>query len=270
MHLYRFKDGNVRCSELEKLLPEEANEKTDKKRTYRLRYEFKAPGAGDSVKFCEATIHVWDVDDNCVVSDIDGTITRSDIGGLMNTTLRIKAGLTHKGYAHDGVCTLYKKIVASTNCHIIYLTARPLDLIDVTRKYITTLQQKGEGLPSGPVVTDKTNYMGSIRREVINKTSHEFKIDFLSELRNCFVELSRDILKYPVFVAGFGNKDTDAMAYDKVGIPLISTFIVDRKSHIRVSAECPDILKSYCDPKMEQLILNVFSIIKDGKYQGRA
>jgi hypothetical protein len=156
---FRFKDGNLRCSNLEKLLPDlidEASRSSTKPRTnklYQIRFEHICSETAEPIRYCEAMIHAWDVDDSIVISDIDGTITKSDLGGMWNTTFRIKAGFTHTGYAHEGVCTLFQRLVSEGKCHIVYLTARPLDLIDVTRTYIHTLTQNGKSLPPGPIIT---------------------------------------------------------------------------------------------------------------------
>lgn len=149
----RFKDGTLKCPSFDKLLPEEHGIKTKATRKHKVRFEHVCTESSEPVRYCEALIYIWNVDDYIIVSDIDGTITKSDLGGMWNTTVMIKAGFSHNGYAHDGVCTLFQKLVKDSGCHIVYLTARPLDLIDVTRTYIRTLNQHGSYLPDGPIVT---------------------------------------------------------------------------------------------------------------------
>jgi phosphatidate phosphatase PAH1 len=100
---------------------------------------------------------------------------------------------------------------------------------------------------------------------VIDRTSHLFKTEMLLELQSCFTELSRDCQKLPVFVAGFGNKDTDAIAYEAAGIPKVTIFIVDTRSNIRVGAGYNDIIRSYEDPNMVDWIFEMVTLIKDGK-----
>lgn len=66
----------------------------------------------------------------------------------------------------------------------------------------------------------------SLKREVINRKPHLLKIPLLFELRNLFPEG-----KNP-FYAGFGNRETDAIAYRYLNIPLIKIFIIDTSSKV--------------------------------------
>jgi phosphatidate phosphatase LPIN len=59
------------------------------------RHEF-----GESVT--ESSLHLWSVNDDVVVSDIDGTITRSDVIGYIDTVQ-----LGKYDYIHPGICQLY-------------------------------------------------------------------------------------------------------------------------------------------------------------------
>lgn len=193
---------------------------------HRVRYEHRFSYNGEyRLSFVEAWLWVWDRSDSLIVSDIDGTITKSDVGGIINGVLGAKLGWK-KGYAHPGVCALYNSLLANTpRCRILYLTARPLNLINETRSYITELKQPVtatsmtmQTLPDGPVVSDTTNFTSSFRQEMVDKTSHVFKTQMLSQLRDCFGAAGRDLRRYPVFLATFGNKDTDARAYLAAGV----------------------------------------------------
>lgn len=63
--------------------------------------------------------------------------------------------------------------------------------------------------------------MRSINREIILKRPQEFKIACLNNIRNLF-PYGVD----PIY-AGFGNRDSDALSYEQVGIPKDKIFIVD-------------------------------------------
>ena len=56
------------------------------------------------------------------------------------------------------------------------------------------------------------DYTLSIKREMIKKTPHILKTNLLMALANLF--------KPNALVAGFGNKETDAISYRMVGVPL--------------------------------------------------
>ena len=223
---------------------------------YHLRLEHTCAENPDSpIRFAHAVLWVWRVDDVVAVSDVDGTITRSDVKGHLNTTVMQKMGFEHAGYAHAGVCALFSHLAERTRCRFVFLTSRPLDLVQETRNYVLTLSQatmRGPMmLPAGPVVTDTTTYYGSMRRELVDKTSHLFKREFLLELRGCFEAAGRDIWRSPVFMVGFGNKDTDAAAYEAAGVPRVLTFIINSRSVISGTAMgfAAD-LDSYEDPSL--------------------
>ena len=74
--------------------------------------------------------------------------------GMLTTAFRLKAGGSHRGYAHKGICKLYNKIVDTCGCRVIYLTARPIRLMNETRGYVNALQQEGQTLPAGAVCVD--------------------------------------------------------------------------------------------------------------------
>lgn len=52
---------------------------------------------------CEGTIYLWNWDDKVIISDIDGTITRSDTLGHILPTLG-------KDWTHQGIAKLYHKV----------------------------------------------------------------------------------------------------------------------------------------------------------------
>jgi len=235
---------------------------------FRLRFEHTLIGdtlESNQMRFCESTLWVWRANDIVLVSDVDGTVTKSDVRGHWNTTVRQKVGLSHRGYAHDGICRLFDHIVETHNCRLIYLTARPLDLTNETRSYLETLEQNNILLPSGPVITDSTTYYGSLRREVVEKTSHVFKTEYLELLRDLFAKCGRDIARQPVFMMGFGNKDTDAMAYAAVGIPHVLTFLIDSNSIVRCLAGFADPIETYDDARVMHWIDDMSFAFAKGK-----
>jgi phosphatidate phosphatase LPIN len=70
------------------------------------------------VQTVEAHIFLWRADAKVVISDIDGTITKSDfLGNVMP--------LVGRDWSHDGVAGLFASI-ASNGYHFMYLTSRAI------------------------------------------------------------------------------------------------------------------------------------------------
>jgi phosphatidate phosphatase PAH1 len=204
-----------------------------------------------------------------VISDVDGTITRTDLRGILTTALRVKAGGRHKAYAHRGICKLYNRIVDTCGCRVIYLTARPIRLMNETRAYVTALQQQEQRLPAGAVVSDTTKYMGAVRREVIHKSSHVFKIAFLNQIRSCFQQSGRDVERDPLFLACFGNKPTDATAYVECGAHEETTFMITKRSTISAVSGRHNDLKSYSDPVLGEWLDHLWAKHRPALHRGR-
>ena len=74
-------------------------------------------------------IFLWKHDEKVIVSDIDGTITKSDIlGQILN------------GWIHEGVIKLYNEIY-KRDYKIIYLTARAIGQYQQTTKFLETVEE---------------------------------------------------------------------------------------------------------------------------------
>ena len=65
-----------------------------------------------------------------------------------------------------------------------------------------------------------------MKREVIDRTPQILKINILTEIRRLFPQNN-----FP-FYAGFGNRNTDAIAYRAIGIELNRIFIINTKSNV--------------------------------------
>ena len=66
--------------------------------------------------------------DKIVVSDVDGTLTTNDIGGLASN-------LINKSYLHEGYSNLMQGIVKN-GYHVVWLTMRSLPLYEFSKNYI--------------------------------------------------------------------------------------------------------------------------------------
>ena len=166
----------------------------------------------------QGKIYLWEEGSKIVVSDIDGTITRSDVLGH----LLPKIG---KDWSHNGICSLYSKIIEN-GYQVLYLTARAIGQVGSTKEYLETLKQGDLLLPDGPVFTSPDRLIDSFVREVITKEPHIFKSRVLIQLSELF---PKD--RYPLY-AGFGNRDTDEIAYHSAGISPDRTFTINPTGEI--------------------------------------
>ncbi|KAK6589350.1 hypothetical protein RS030_213356 [Cryptosporidium xiaoi] len=173
-------------------------------------------------KTVSGTIYMWPPDSRIVVSDVDGTITRSDVLGQLMP-------IVGRDWSHSGVAELMTKI-KENGYKIIYLTARAIGQADATRDFLFGLKQVGNygnvTLPDGPVFLSPDRLFPSFKREVIDRKPYIFKIAALRDIRSLF-----PVYRNPLY-AGFGNRDTDYRSYSHVGIPEGKIFIIDPKGVI--------------------------------------
>jgi len=113
-----------------------------------------------------------------VISDVDGTITKSDVLGHI---------MPHfgKDWSQPNVADLFQKIIGK-GYMIMYLTARAIGQTEATKKYIFSIKQNGVPLPDGPVIQSHDRLAKSFSREVIEKKPHIFKIETLTNIRGLF------------------------------------------------------------------------------------
>jgi len=80
-------------------------------------------------------IYLWNYSDKLIVSDVDGTITKSDVKGQIYSRF---------GYdwTHEGICSLYNRISNNNKYRVLYLTARPISQLESTRQYISNIVQR--------------------------------------------------------------------------------------------------------------------------------
>ena len=167
---------------------------------------------------CSCTIYLWNWDDKIVISDIDGTITKSDVLGQVLPFLG-------KDWAQSGVTQLYTKIYEN-GYKFIYLSARAIGQAGTTRAYLQSVRQGDLCLPDGPLLLSPTSLISAFHREVIEKKPEEFKISCLKDIQALFPENP--------FFAGFGNKINDTWAYRAVGIHLSRIFTVNHRGELKL------------------------------------
>ncbi|KAI9510058.1 Lipin/Ned1/Smp2-domain-containing protein [Russula earlei] len=170
---------------------------------------------------CTARIFMWEHTESVVVSDIDGTITKSDaLGHMFN--------LIGRDWTHLGVAKLYTDI-HKNGYKILYLTSRAIGQADSTRYYLQGIKQNDYQLPAGPVIMSPDRLMASLHREVIMRKPEVFKMACLRDIRGLFGPAA------PLpFYAGFGNRITDALSYRSVNIPSSRIFTIDSNGEVKM------------------------------------
>jgi len=166
-----------------------------------------------------ATIFLWSESAKLVISDVDGTVTKSDVMGHIATFFG-------KDWTHPGLCSLYSKI-AKNGYHFVYLTARSVSQVEQTRQFLFNVEQDGTRLPHGPVLTAPEKLFSALQQE-LSKKSHEFKIACLAQVRDAFPTHVKP------FYAGFGNRIGDVIAYTASEISEHKIFIINKDSVIHI------------------------------------
>ena len=167
---------------------------------------------------CQAHMYYWTHDVPIVISDIDGTITKSDaLGHVLN--------MIGRDWTHVGVAKLYSDIVAN-GYNIFYLTSRSIGQADTTRAYLNGIVQEGYKLPKGPVIMSPDRTVAALRREVYLRKPEVFKMACLRDILNLFPG------KTNPFYAGFGNRFTDALSYRTVHIPSTRIFTINSNAEV--------------------------------------
>lgn len=184
----------------------------------------------DSTMEVVASLWLWDAHDTVIVSDIDGTISASDVRGYINTV-----HLQRYEHTHSGVCRLYSHLAEAHGGRFLYLTSRPLSLLPATRAYIKGAVQDGHRLPDGPIICSPYSMAKVLYKELIEKSIKAFKQQALLDVADVFHRAGRPGSR-PVFAAGFGNKTQDALAYLGAHVPSDAICIINTRSEVRLHA----------------------------------
>ncbi|KAB1262262.1 Phosphatidate phosphatase LPIN3 [Camelus dromedarius] len=167
---------------------------------------------------CRATIYLWKWDDKVVISDIDGTITKSDALGHILPQLG-------KDWTHQGITSLYHKIHLN-GYKFLYCSARTIGMADLTKGYLQWVSERGCSLPEGPILLSPSSLFSALHREVIEKKPEVFKITCLSDIQQLFLPQGQP------FYAAFGNRPNDVTAYRQVGLPESRIFTVNPRGEL--------------------------------------
>ncbi|XP_073347110.1 phosphatidate phosphatase LPIN2 isoform X2 [Pagrus major] len=193
---------------------------------------------------CEGTIYLWNWDDKVIISDIDGTITKSDVFGQILPQLG-------KDWTHQGIAKLYHS-VAENGYKFLYCSARAIGMADMTRGYLQWVNDGGTILPRGPLMLSPSSLFSAFHREVIEKKPEIFKIECLTDIKNLFQHN-----KQP-FYAAFGNRTNDVFAYKEVGVPVCRIFTVNPKGEL-IQEQTKGNKSSYS--RLSELVEHVFPLL---------
>ncbi|KAI3340039.1 LNS2-domain-containing protein [Ustulina deusta] len=167
---------------------------------------------------CNANMFLWRHDIPVVISDIDGTITKSDaLGHVLN--------MIGRDWTHAGVAKLYSDIAAN-GYNIMYLTSRSVGQSDTTRAYLNGIVQDGYRLPKGPTILSPDRTMAALRREIYLRKPHVFKMATLRDIRSLYGP------EHHCFYAGFGNRLTDQISYRTVDVPRNRIFTINSNAEV--------------------------------------
>ncbi|KAM9240627.1 phosphatidate phosphatase LPIN1 [Leptosomus discolor] len=194
---------------------------------------------------CEGTIYLWNWDEKVVISDIDGTITRSDTLGHILPTLG-------KDWTHQGIAKLYHK-VSQNGYKFLYCSARAIGMADMTRGYLHWVNERGTVLPQGPVLLSPSSLFSALHREVIEKKPEKFKVQCLTDIKNLFYPNTEP------FYAAFGNRPADVYSYKQVGVSLNRIFTVNPKGEL-IQEHAKTNISSYV--RLCEVVDHIFPLLK--------
>ncbi|GFO22728.1 phosphatidate phosphatase lpin2 [Plakobranchus ocellatus] len=166
---------------------------------------------------CLSNVYLWNHDDKIVISDIDGTITKSDVLGQIMPIIG-------RDWSQSGVAQLFTRI-DQNGYKLIYLSARAIGQSRSTKDMLKSIRQGGLVLPNGPLFLNPTSLFSAFHREVILKNPEEFKISCLKDIA--------DLFPSSPFIAGFGNKLNDVIAYRALDIPRSRIFTINPQGQLR-------------------------------------
>jgi len=250
------------------------------------------------VDTAQAFVYLWSVHDKIIIADIDGTVTKSDVRGVISSVVT-----ENYKHVHAGVCAFFsglvnnektehvssedakhsKKNQLKENVRVVYLSSRPISLMNSTRKFLSQLSQlssttendiskndepieimkcmnlsnsldnnlnnesvsdfksrnnntkaESKRLPPGPIFLHPGTVSTVLVTELVKKSTHEYKADVLTrQVVLPFAAAGKAKLSSSnIFLAGFGNKKTDAMAYEMAGVCRQDIYIIDKSSKL--------------------------------------
>ena len=186
-----------------------------------IKFSFKGNFKKDDEVVSRLFFYPYRANFKIIISDIDGTVTKSDFLGHVMP-------MVGNHWSHPGIADFFSHL-SERGYIILYLSARNIGQSRRTKTYLESINQEGATMPDGPVFTSPDGFFSSLNREIILKQPHLFKIKVLQGLLRIFQNGTNN-----PFYAGFGNRETDAIAYSTIGIETKKIFTINEKSEIKV------------------------------------
>ena len=163
-------------------------------------------------------IHILYQNDRMVITDVDGTITKSDIGGF------IGGSILGRQVSHPGVVEFFER-VSSQGYIVVYLTARPIAFDGVTREYLFGTLQNVSGLADHYSIPNGPLFLSPISAEAaLTADADVMKRRTIKSLLDLF-DVKQDVVE-----GAYGNKNTDTEAYLESGIREDRVFQINETS----------------------------------------
>ena len=207
------------------------------------------------IRTLKSHLYLWNYNDRILVSDLDGTISRSDLLGQLSY-------LWGGDWSHKNITKLYNDIY-NNGYKILYLTARTMCKHKQNKEFLYNINQNNITMPEGPILMSKDDFISAFKTEIIDKKPQTMKISSLLMVLNLFPN------DYYPFYSGIGNKNSDAIAYRSVGVNTNRIYIINEKGKIYINNENKNFYLTYeqMDEQVDQLfpIKGYNSLIWDGK-----
>lgn len=134
---------------------------SDELKSLQLRYgsneaRFSVTTKFQGTSWCLCHIFLFKYYDRIVISDIDGTITKSDVLGHVIAAIGGQ-------WAHAGVVELYSRI-KQNGYKMVYLSSRAIGQSHYTKTYLQSLAQGSKSLPDGPVLLSPMSVLMAFRK----------------------------------------------------------------------------------------------------------
>jgi len=158
-----------------------------------------------------------------ILSDIDGTISRSDVRGLVLNAVDIE-------WTHRGVCKLFCSL-EKRGYQFVYVSARPFSQYAMTRAYIEGVDQTHQKLPRGPVVLAPHTSINALSNLALQQ---QYKCDLFEYWNELLMPGDTHASKL-IFAVGFGNHHSDSNAYyEAARIPRHCIVLIDASEKVRI------------------------------------
>ncbi|XP_041361704.1 phosphatidate phosphatase LPIN2-like isoform X2 [Gigantopelta aegis] len=114
---------------------------------------------------CYSHIYLWKYNDLIVISDIDGTITKSDVLGQI-------LPIIGRDWSQSGVAELFTRI-RENGYKLLYLSSRAIGQSNSTKNMLRGIKQGDLALPEGPLLLNPTSLISAFHRLGVSHGTNE-------------------------------------------------------------------------------------------------